>query len=503
MKIALVAPPVPAVPLSRLQREYYFYLFASRALSVFGHLDETDFSRFWMLEPVNLGLLQLVAFLEENNLECSFFAPISPGGVETDREKNLLEKILKKAKEFDLIGFTSITASFKTAVRMAAAVRREYPDIPLVIGGNHAWACDEAVLRESVFDIVVHKEGELTTLEMLEAIKTNQPLATVPGLSLRQNGKIIRTPARPRMDRSLLPIPAYNHLEDNFTAEDLAGEKVVYIPISRVTPTTGCTNSCVWCADYWKHEIARQRLDRFAQEVDYLMDRRGSRYFYLGTHDFFHDIDLALEIADTMKSLRPTMYWEAQTRVNPHVSPGHLRHLVQADCRCLHVGIESGNQDLLDAMGKNIRLDEARRLLEMAREQGIHTHTYWLIGSPFETRETAMQTINTMRKWLEQDISSGSEINLLVGYPGTRFYQEKDFFNITWNDPDFSHYDGRSTPTYETKDLSRRDMEYLFHRALDEYCEALASKIGSPDEVLKTLGKRYPNFDPAFMEAAF
>ena len=77
MKIALIAPPVPAVPLSTLQREYYFYLFASRALSVFGHLGEEDFSRFWMLEPVNLGLLQLIAFLEENGSECSFFAPIA------------------------------------------------------------------------------------------------------------------------------------------------------------------------------------------------------------------------------------------------------------------------------------------------------------------------------------------------------------------------------------------------------------------------------------------
>jgi radical SAM superfamily enzyme YgiQ (UPF0313 family) len=503
MKIALIAPPVPAVPLSALQREYYFFLFASRALSVFGHLDEKDFSRFWMLEPVHLGLLQLTAFLEENGIDCSFFASISPAGRESNREKNLLEKIMKRAGEFDLIGISSITASYNTAARMAAAIRKEFPKIPLAIGGAHAWACDEEVLRKSDFDFVVHKEGELTTLEMLHAIEAGKPLETVPGLSFLQNGKFLRTSTRPRMDRSILPIPAYDHLEDNFSNIELAAEPVISIPIARVTPTTGCTNNCVWCADYWKEEVSTQRLDRFAQEVVYLMERRNCRYFYLGTHNFFHDIDLALKIADTIGSLAPTMHWEAQTRVNPKVTREVLRHLVRSDCRCLHVGIESGNQGLLDAMGKNIRLDEARRMLEMAREEGIHTHTYWLIGSPFETRETAMQTIRTMRKWLEQDISSCSEINLLVGYPGTRFYREKDFFNITWSDPDFNHYDGRSIPTYDTKDLSRRDMEYLFHRALDEYCEAVAGKIGTRGEVLKTLGKRFPNFDPAFMEAAF
>jgi len=503
MKIALISPPVPAVPLSMLQREYYFYLFASRALSVFGHLDETDFSRFWMLEPVNLGLLQLIAYLEENNVECSFFAPISPGGVETDREEVLLHKIMNRAQEFDVIGFTSITASYNTAARMAAAIHRDFPHTLLVIGGNHAWACDDDVLKESVFDMVVHKEGELTTLELLNALKNGSSIASIPGLSYRHNGKTIRTKARPRMDRSILPIPAYRHLEDNFSESDLAGEKKVYIPISRVTPTTGCTNNCVWCADYWKHEVSRQRLDRFAQEVEYLIEQRDSRYFYLGTHDFFYDIDWALEIADTMGSSRHDIHWEAQTRVNPAVTREHLRHLVKNNCKCLHVGIESGNQNLLDAMGKNIRLEEARRMLDMAREEGIHTHTYWLIGSPFETRETAIQTIDTMKEWLEKDISSGSEINLLVGYPGTRFYNEKDFFNITWNEPDFSHYDGRNAPSYETRDLTRRDLEYLFHRALDQYCETLAAKIGSREQVLKTLGKRFPNFDPAFMEAAF
>ena len=305
------------------------------------------------------------------------------------------------------------------------------------------------------------------------------------------------------MDRSVLPLIAYDHLEDNFSTAELSPEDKISIPIARVTPTTGCTNNCVWCADFWKHEVSQQRLDRFAQEVTYLMQQRNSRYFYLGTHNFFHDIPLSRKIADTMKSLAPKMHWEAQTRVNTQVTRDDLRHLVQCDCECLHVGIESGNQRLLDAMGKNIRIDEARRMLETARAEGINTHTYWLIGSPFETRETAMQSIRTMRQWLEQDISSCSEVNMLVGYPGTRFYENKDFYNITWTDPDYSNYDGRSAPTFETKDLSRRDMEYLFHRAMDEYCEVMAGKIGSRAEVMKTLGKRYPNFDPAFMEAAF
>lgn len=503
MKVAFVAPPVPAVPLSNLQREYYFYLFAYRALTVFNHLDEDDFSRFWMLEPVHLGLLQLIAFLETHDIECSFFASISPKGLETKREEQLMDKLLKRADEFDLIGFSAITASYNTAARMAASVRKAHPHIPLAIGGAHAWACDRQILETSAFDFVVKKEGELTTLDLINAIASGSDLDHIPGLSFRKNGKIVSGPDRPRMDRTILTIPDYSHLEDNFSPSELDPENKIQIPIARVTPTTGCTNNCVWCADYWKHSVSTQRLDRFEEEIVYLTGQRSTRFFYLGTHDFFYNIDQALEIASVVGGMDQRIHWEAQTRVNPKVTRKVLRQLADNGCDCLHVGIESGHQGILDRMGKSIRLDQAKKMLEMARAEGIHTHTYWLIGSPFETYESANLTIDTMSTWLAEDLSSCSEVNMLVGYPGTRFYENKERYHITWTEPDFTNYDGRNAPTYATTALTSRDMEYLFHKALDTYCETMAGKIGTHDEVMKKLGKRFPNFDPAFMEAAF
>ena len=503
MKVAFVAPPVPAVPLSRMQRLYYFYLFSSRAFTVFSHLTQQDFYRFWMLEPVHLGLLQLISYLEQHGIECSFFGPISPEGKHVDREEILLQKILKRADEFDAIGFSSITASYRTAARMAGRIRQEHPDIPLILGGNHAWVRYGEVLRESAFDILVHKEGEETTLELLRAMERNEPLHGIAGISFVEEGKLFKTPDRRRMDRSALPLIGYEHLEDNFAREELGGDNRLSIPISRVTPLTGCTNDCVWCADFWKPEVTGQNLDRFKEEVCYLMEKRNSRFFYLGTHDFLHHIDRAMEIAEQMGSLQPEMHWEAQTRVNPAATREHFRKLRQADCRCLHVGVESANQELLGIMGKNIRIPEVMRMLEYAREEGIETHTYWLIGSPLETYETARQTIATMSSWMRSGLSSTAEINMLVGYPGTEFYENRHHFDITWVEPDYSNYDGRNRPTFETTHLTSRDLEYLFHRAMDEYCSVMEDTIGTREQVTEKLGHRFPNFDPAFMEAAF
>ncbi|MBN2535400.1 MAG: B12-binding domain-containing radical SAM protein [Spirochaetales bacterium] len=503
MKIALVAAPVPAAPLSFIQRDYYFYLFAIRVLTVFNHLAEEDFKRFWMLESVHLGLLQLIAFLERNGHTCSFFTPVSPPGNEERREQGMIRVLLDNASCFDLMGFSAITASYPAAARMAHAVRRKYPHLPLVIGGPHAWACDRDILEHSDFDFVVRQEGELTALELVHALENNQSLKTVSGLSYKENGHIICNPDRSRMNRGSLPFPAYNHLEDNIPAKVLMPFHKISIPVARVTPTTGCTNSCVWCADFWKPGIQKQNLETFYNEVVYLMQERDSRYFYLGTHNFFYEIDYALRIAETIGKAAPSVHWEAQTRVNKEVTAGIMKKLVQTGCRCLHMGIESADQTLLDAMGKNITIADARNMCEIALNEGIYTHTYWIIGSPFETRETAIRTIKTMKEWLGKGISTCSEINLLVGYPGTRFYRDYKQYGITWQDPDFSHYDGRSTPVFETRYLTKRDIEYLYHRALDEYCEALMERNGDRKTIMQKLGNRMPAFDPAVMEAVF
>lgn len=503
MKVALSAVPVPPAPLSMIQRDYYFYLFASRIKNVLGHLNEHDFARFRYLEPVHLGLLALIAHLENKGHHCSYFAPLGSESGPDRREERLLEKILNRAQEFDLIGFSPITASWPAAQRMAEGIKKHYPHKLLAVGGPHAWARDREILATTPFDLVVRKEGEETTADLLAALEEGRSLEAVKGLSFKKGHKIVRNPDRLRLNRAMLPMPDYDHLEDNLTGDELAPEPKIPIPIARVTPATGCANSCVWCADFWKKEVTYLNLPGFKKEVDYLMRERDSRYFYLGTHDFFHDLNAALQIAQAMKELRPVMHWEAQTRANPQVTRPVLEELAAADCRCLHVGIESGSQDLLDAMGKNIVLEEAKKMCEMAREAGIDTHTYWLIGVPCETRETAKTTIKTMRSWLESGISSSCEINLLVGYPGTHFYENPGRYNITWQDSNYAHYDGRSIPTFATRDLTTRDTEYLFQLAMDEYCTVLEDKMGSKETVIRELGRRLPNFDPAIMEAAF
>ena len=65
----------------------------------------------------------------------------------------------------------------------------------------------------------------------------------------------------------------------------------------------------------------------------------------------------------------------------------------RAGCRELLVGFESGVQNILDNVHKNIRLDESYKFMELAKKAKLRVHGCFVIGLPGETEETAKKTV--------------------------------------------------------------------------------------------------------------
>ena len=59
----------------------------------------------------------------------------------------------------------------------------------------------------------------------------------------------------------------------------------------------------------------------------------------------------------------------------------------------LKLGIESGDQTVLDRMDKGIELDIVSRALRALKKAGIATYVYLLFGTPYETLTEARRTL--------------------------------------------------------------------------------------------------------------
>lgn len=90
-----------------------------------------------------------------------------------------------------------------------------------------------------------------------------------------------------------------------------------------------------------------------------------------------------------------------------------------AGCIGLGFGVESGNQKILDSIGKNITLKEVLFAIKVAKEAGLQTNTFFILGHPGETKKTIRDTINFACKLNPYDVSFG----MMIPYPGTKIYE--------------------------------------------------------------------------------
>jgi hypothetical protein len=72
--------------------------------------------------------------------------------------------------------------------------------------------------------------------------------------------------------------------------------------------------------------------------------------------------------------------------------PDFCMALRKSGCVMLKLGLESGDQAVLDGLGKNIRLDGASRSLRNLHQAGIGTYVYLLFGTPAEDQDAAEKT---------------------------------------------------------------------------------------------------------------
>jgi radical SAM superfamily enzyme YgiQ (UPF0313 family) len=86
--------------------------------------------------------------------------------------------------------------------------------------------------------------------------------------------------------------------------------------------------------------------------------------------------------------------WYGFARVSPLLAdPDFCVALKRAGCVMLKLGIESGDQQVLDTLQKGITLDAASSALKNLRRAGIGTYVYLIFGTPAESETSAEKTL--------------------------------------------------------------------------------------------------------------
>lgn len=171
-----------------------------------------------------------------------------------------------------------------------------------------------------------------------------------------------------------------------------------YLAPGRVLPyaaTYGCYwKRCKFCPDYAEDSCyLAKSADGAVDELAGLVESYNPSLIHL--------LDNALSPA-LLKQLverSPGVAWYGFVRFEKNLEDlDFCRALRRCGCSMLKLGLESGSQRVLDQLDKGINLKRAATVLNNLHRCGIATYVYLLFGTPAETEDDALMTLDFVRK---------------------------------------------------------------------------------------------------------
>jgi hopanoid biosynthesis associated radical SAM protein HpnJ len=373
-----------------------------------------------------------------------------------------LQACLAEAKNFDQVIIHTSTPSLKNDVRVAEAIKAQKSGIRIGFVGAHAAVLPGETLKaSSAIDWVGRKEFDYTCKEVAEG----RPLSEIKGLSYRKDGKIAHNPER-ELIANLDELPWVTDVYHR----DLQIEKysIGYLkePYLSLYTGRGCPAQCIFCL--WPQTIGGHKY-RVRSPDNVAAEMAHAKQLFPQVQEFFFDDDTftanlprAREIAQRLKPLGLT--WSCNSRAN--VNYETIKLMKDCGLRLLLVGYESGNQAILDRVKKGVTLEEARQFTRDCQELGVMIHGTFMLGLPYETRETIEETI---RFAIELDVFS-VQISLAAPYPGTELYElaRQNGWFAKPDKTDMVHDDGIQQSALEYPGLSKEEifesLERFYHR---------------------------------------
>ena len=145
-----------------------------------------------------------------------------------------------------------------------------------------------------------------------------------------------------------------------------------------------------------------------------------------------HFLDNAMSPA-LLKALAehpPGVPWYGFARMTHLLAdPEFCSTLREAGCVMLKLGLESGDQNVLDRLDKGIDLETASRVLRALGQSGIGTYVYLLFGTPWETLAGAERTLEfTVKHSAEIDFLNLAVFNMPAHSVESEQFASKDFY---------------------------------------------------------------------------
>ena len=262
-------------------------------------------------------------------------------------------------------------------------------------------------------EIDIALRGEIE--EAFDEIIQYKNFKEIKGITYQINNKIISTADRElKSDIDYLPILDRSLIDNSVYQRPDTKKPQTIIRVSK-----GCPNHCFFClASPLNGKIVRYRSpELIVKEIKECITLYNIKDFIFWSDIFNLNKEWVQKLCRLIIEADLKINFSANTRVDT-LDIETLCLMKKAGCTLLSMGVESGSQEMLDKMGKKITLEQIKKAVSMIHKAGIQTYAYYVIGLPWETKETLKATFNFAKK-LNTHYASFYTATALIG---TKFY---------------------------------------------------------------------------------
>ena len=388
--------------------------------------------------PVGLGYVMTYVKKHGYNFD---LLDIDVGGYDNE----YVEKYFIKNK-FDIICMGSIVTHYRWMKWCINTIKKHQPESIVIIGNSVGGSIPEVLFKTTKVDIVVYGEAELTTKEIFDAIKSKKSFGEIvephvevphtnkgypatikgigiPGIIYRAENNLIVNNGKRKAIKNIddLPFPDWDLFDVQTYLESgkrLGASHSWYYKPNEVIPmpintARGCVFKCTFCHYVFWHDPYRHRSAKnVIAEMKQCIKKYNINFFNFWDELSFHKIGPASKFLDELIKEDLRVHWtcairadlmgrDEDTKGNPIPREERLnlaKKFVKAGCVSAIFSLESGSDEILEAMNKKVKSKYFKEQVNICREAGLVINTSLVIGDPQETSETIKETMTQLEE---------------------------------------------------------------------------------------------------------
>jgi radical SAM superfamily enzyme YgiQ (UPF0313 family) len=314
---------------------------------------------------------------------------------------------LLESEQPSMLGFSlNYLSQALCTFAMIGFLRREWPGVKLVLGGGLVTSWMRRPHWQNPFkglvDHLLAGPGEALLLSLIgvNPVRNSTGELTRPGTILKGDAsaerwgiKIISNGVKGLngCNKKTVENDHYRPDYDSLPTRDYLAPG----PILPYSPSSGCYwNRCSFCPE---RAEGNPYVAIPVKEVILDLSRLVNRQKPVLIHLLDNAISPSLMMA--ISEHPPGVPWYGFARMTRHLTdPDFCLALKRSGCVMLKLGLESGDQTVLDELQKGVNLEEASSALKNLKKTGIATYIYLLFGTPPEGLREARRTLEFVVK---------------------------------------------------------------------------------------------------------